>query len=140
MSIAIDLRVVGVSFVVALITGLAFGLAPALEASRVDLAAGLRGAARTLTGAPRGGRAMRVLIVSELALLLVLLTGFGLLMRSFDRVYRASGGFNPDHVLITGSDGGRSFPQAMVFWRSAIERARGTAGVISVALTPRAVV
>jgi putative ABC transport system permease protein len=137
MSVAIDLRVVGVSLVVALFTGLAFGLAPALEASRVDLAAGLRGAARALTGAPRGGRARRVLIVSELALLLVLLTGFGLLMRSFERVYTASGGFNPDHVLITGSDGGRSFPQAMVFWRAAIERARGTAGVTSVALTSR---
>ena len=137
MSVAIDLRVVGLSLVVALFTGLAFGLAPALEASRVDLAAGLRGAVRTVTGAPRGGRARRVLIVSELALLLVLLTGFGLLMRSFQRVYTASGGFNPDHVLITGSDGGRSFPQAMVFWRAAIERARGTAGVTSVALTSR---
>lgn len=137
MTVTMDMRVLSVSLVLAAITGLIFGLIPAVQASRVNLNVGLRDATHTLSGDRRQGRARRLLIVSELALSLVLLAGFGLLVRSFERVYAASGGFDPENVVVTSSDGGRSFPEAMVFWRAALERARAIPGVTAVALTSR---
>jgi len=137
MFVATDARVLGFSLLLSLATGLLFGLGPAIQASRVDLNAGLRESTQTLTNDVRRGRARRLLIVTELALSLVLLAGFGLLIRSFERVYTTSGGFDPDNVIVTDSDGGRSFPEAMTFWRAAVERARAIPGVASVALTSR---
>jgi putative ABC transport system permease protein len=137
MAVAADLRVLGVALLMSLVTGLAFGLAPALQASKVDLNAGLRDSTHMVSSGMRRGRARRLLIVSELALSLVLLVGFGLLIQSFHRVYVTSGGFDPENVLVTESDGGRSFPEAMAFWRAALERARGLPGVTSAALTSR---
>ncbi len=137
MAVAVDLRVLSVALAVSLLAGLAFGLIPALQSSTVDLNVGLRDSTQTLTGGPRRVRARRLLIVLELALSLVLLAGFGLLVRSFERVYAASLGFNPESVLVTGSDGGRSFPEAVEFWRSTLARARAIPGVASVAVTSR---
>jgi putative ABC transport system permease protein len=137
MAVEVDLRVLAASLVLSLLTGLAFGLIPALHASKVDLNAGLRDSTQTLTGGRRRGRSRRLLIVAEVALSLVLLAGFGLLIRSFANIYAVSGGFDPEHVVVTGSDGGRSFPEAMAFWRAALDRARRMPGVTSAALTSR---
>jgi len=137
MAVAVDVRVLCGSLTVSLLTGLAFGLIPALHASGVDLETALRGSSQTVSAGRGHGRASRFLIVAELALSLVLLAGFGLLVRSFERVYATSAGFNPEHLLITGSDGGRSFAEAMAYWRTALSRAHAIPGVTSAALSSR---
>ncbi len=119
-----------------LLTGALVGLVPALQASRVDLNEGLRDSPPVLGGGRRN-RSRRLLVVSELALSLVLLVGCGLLFRSFLRIHAVSGGFDPENLLETGADGGRSFPRAVAFWRAALERARAIPGVRSAALTSR---
>ena len=79
-------------------TGVVFGLAPALQSSRSDVAQALNDAARG--GSGRGGRAMRrALVVAEVALALTLLTGGALLLEAFVRLQSASLGFSPENVL-----------------------------------------
>jgi putative ABC transport system permease protein len=79
------------------VTGLVFGLAPAWLASQVDLNDALKQATRG--GSTRGG-ARGLLVVVEVALALVLLTGAGLLVRSFTRLARVELGFAPDRVAV----------------------------------------
>jgi len=134
--VAIDGRVLAFSLLVSLATGLTFGLAPALQASRVDVNDGLRDSSVTLSHGGRG-RGRRALIVAEMTLSLVLLVGFGLLVRSFIQVQATSGGFKPERLLETGSDGGREFAPALAFWRAGLERAQAVPGVESVAVTSR---
>jgi len=104
--IHIDWHVLLFAFLLALLSGLLFGLAPALRVSRVDLNATLKSSGRSASeaGALWGrGRSMRkLLIVSEVALSLVLLVGAGLLLRSFASLQTVSPGFNADHVLTLG--------------------------------------
>jgi putative ABC transport system permease protein len=137
MTVTLDARILGAAMAVSLFTGLAFGLIPAIQSARVDVSGGLRAAAASTTADRRRGRARRVLIVSEVALSLVLLAGFGLLVRSLARIYASGSGFDPCDVIVTASDGGRSFREAMVFWRGSLERARALPGVSSAALTSR---
>jgi putative ABC transport system permease protein len=83
---------------VALATGVLFGLAPALQTSRTDLAAAIREGTRGSKG--RGGtRARSVLVVVETALAVVLLAGAGLLIRSFLELQHVDPGFKPEGVV-----------------------------------------
>jgi putative ABC transport system permease protein len=98
-----DVRVDGVviafTVAVALITGVLFGLAPAVHSTRRSVAASLKEGGRSAVG-PRGGARTRgALVVAELALALMLLVGAGLLMRSFMRLQAVDPGFRPDHTL-----------------------------------------
>jgi putative ABC transport system permease protein len=96
--IAVDLRVLAFTSVLSLATGVAFGLAPALRASSVDLIAALKDSARATTGV--FGRSTRfALVVGEVALALVLLVGAGLTVKSFSRLMAVDLGFNPDRVV-----------------------------------------
>ena len=96
---AVLLFTVGIS----VITGLLFGLAPAIRALRVDLTTTLKSGGRS--GQGDGGfhgsrrRLRSALVVSEVALSLMLLIGAGLLLRSFVRIQRVSPGFNPESVI-----------------------------------------
>jgi len=137
MVVSVDARVLAFTFFASLVTGLVVGLAVAVRASRVDLSDGLRESGQTLGGGLRRSRARRMLIVSELILSLVLLVGFSLLARSFLRVQGNAAGFVPQNLLVTGSEGGREFVQAVSFWRSALERARAIPGVEHAAVTSR---
>ena len=101
--IAIDGRVLAFTFAVSLLTGVLFGLAPALRAARLDLNSSLKAGGRASQGA--GGfnssrhRLRSLLVVSEVAVSLILLTGAGLLIRSFIRLQAVPPGFRADHVL-----------------------------------------
>jgi predicted permease len=97
--ISLDSRVLAFTFVVALVTGILFGLAPAAQASRLDLNRVLGANGRGASAAPGGVRLRSILVVSQLAFAFVLLTGAGLLLRSFYRLQHVDPGFRPDHVL-----------------------------------------
>lgn len=95
--ISINGRALVYTFSIALLTGIVFGLAPALRASRVDVNDVLKDGARgTGTG---HDRLRKLLIVLEIALSLVLLIGAVLLVRSYQRIITAYPGFNPQQVL-----------------------------------------
>jgi predicted permease len=97
--VGIDRRVLGFTFAVSLLTGLVFGLLPALRASRVDLNEVLKEGGRSATGGAGHHRTRKLLIVAEVALSLVLLVGAGLLIRSYQRIAGANPGFNARGVL-----------------------------------------
>ncbi len=97
--IAMDGRVLGFMLGIALLAGILFGLAPALESSRTDLNEELKGEGRGSTGGGSRGRIRSLLIVVEVALSLVLLIGAGLLLRSLMRLQSVQPGFDPQNVL-----------------------------------------
>jgi putative ABC transport system permease protein len=84
---------------VSVFTGLLFGVAPALQVSKMDLNEGLKESSRGGTDSPRRQRMRALLVVSEVALCLVLLVGAGLMIRSFSRLLAVDPGFKADHVL-----------------------------------------
>ena len=83
---------------VSVITGVLFGLAPALGASKPDLNESLKEGGRSIAG-PGRSRMRNLLVVSEIALALVLLIGAGLMIRSFARLQHVSPGFDPKNLL-----------------------------------------
>jgi predicted permease len=101
--IAIDGQVLFFTFAISIVSGILFGLAPALRLSRLDLNENLKDASRGSSGASalwgRGQNLRRLLVIAELALSVVLLIGAGLLIRSFARLQDVPPGFNPQNVL-----------------------------------------
>jgi len=98
-NIRIDGWVLGFAFLVSLLTGIFFGLAPALAASRVDLNESLKEGSRNVTGSLRPVQLRSLLVVSEVALSLVLLVGAGLMIRSFLLLSHVETGVNTRNVL-----------------------------------------
>ncbi|HKB07136.1 MAG TPA: ABC transporter permease, partial [Candidatus Polarisedimenticolia bacterium] len=96
--ITVDARVLLFTLGVSLLTGLLFGVLPALDSSRLDLNEALRDGTRGTPGRARG-RARDFLVVGEIGVALVLLIGAGLLVRSFGQVRAVDPGFVPDRVL-----------------------------------------
>jgi putative ABC transport system permease protein len=95
--LGLDYRVFTFTLIVSVLTGLIFGLAPALAAAKPDLNLALKEGAR---GATAGrSRLRQTLIVAEVALALVILIGAGLLLSSFARLLAVKPGFNPQHLL-----------------------------------------
>ncbi len=98
-SIQVNAPVFGFTLLVAFATGLLFGLAPALQASRTELQQSLREGARGAVGGRRHQRLRDALVVAEVGLACVLLIGAGLMLRSFVNLVRMDRGFQPQHVL-----------------------------------------
>jgi predicted permease len=107
-SVTLDWRVLGFTLGLALLTGIIFGLFPALHALRTDVNSNLKeSGARSGIGA-RQSRTRSLLVVSEMALAIVLLIGAGLLIRTFTALHSVNPGFDPHYVLtmntaLTGS-------------------------------------
>jgi len=97
--IPMDWRVLGFTLAVSIITGVAFGLAPALASSRANLNLVLRSGGRGGTGARTRTRVRDVLLVCEVAISAALLIGAGLLIHSLVRLQEVNPGFRADHVL-----------------------------------------
>ena len=96
--VGVDWRVLAFTLALTALTGVAFGLAPAMRVVATDLHAQLKEGARGSTSGA-GGAVRSALVVSQLALALALLVGAGLLIKSFVRLQGVDPGFNPDRVL-----------------------------------------
>jgi hypothetical protein len=95
----VDTGVLAFTFGISVLASLLFGLAPALQLAGTDLNEALKqGASRAVAGG-RAGRLRGALVVGEIALAVVLLSGAGLLMRSFAALHNAALGFRPEKVL-----------------------------------------
>lgn len=134
--LGIDLRVLGFTFVVTLLTGIACGLVPALRISQVDPNEVLKEGGRGSAGGLGHERLRKVLIAAEVALSLVLLVGAGLLIRSYQHVLEANPGFDPKGVLTfrVSLPGFRyKTPDAVAqFYRTLTERVQALPGVQAV--------
>jgi putative ABC transport system permease protein len=130
----VDLRVLGFTFAAALLTGLLFGLAPAVQASRLNLTDALKEGDRGSSGNRQ--RLRSLLVIGEVALTLTLLVGAGLLIQSFRRVLQVDPGFERQNLLtmqvsINNPDG----QQVANFFQQLQENVRRLPGVKSVALS-----
>jgi putative ABC transport system permease protein len=118
---------------VSVVTGVVFGLVPALQASKVDLNGTLKEGGRSGSADHSAARLCQVLVVSEIAVALVLLIGAGLLLRSFTGLRSIDPGFDPGGVVTTAIRlSGERYsedPQAIAFFGSLLERVRAMPGV-----------
>jgi predicted permease len=97
--VRIDWVVLAFAFLISLLTGLLFGLAPAMQSARSDLSWRIREGARGSGYSSKTGRLRDALIVSELAFAVVLMVGAGLLLRTLRELLEQNPGFNPTHVV-----------------------------------------
>ncbi len=96
--VAIDAKVLAFTTVVSLLTGLLFGLAPALKISQTQPGAALK-EGRSASGGISGRRLRGLLVITEFGLAVLLLAGAGLLLRSFSKLQAVDPGFDPARVL-----------------------------------------
>jgi len=140
----LDVRVDGVvlafTFLIAVLTPLLFGVAPALQAAQPRLHDRLKEGGRTTGG--RAGRLRSALVVGEVALSLLLLVSAGLLIRSFSALLHVDTGFRSDNVLranlLLSDSRYPERPQIAQTYSQIVERLRGLGGVVSVAATSTA--
>ena len=135
----IDLRCLAFTLGVSIITGLIFGLAPALQMSRPNLAESLKESARGSGGSVKGNRLRGALVITEVAMTLVLLVAAGLLVRTLLRLNRVDKGFNSQNVL-TMNIGLPSlkYPKpenVIAFYQQATERISALPGVKAAGIT-----
>jgi len=136
--IAVDGKVLIFTLIMTLMTGLVFGVVPALQASKCDLNETLKQAGRSSDSNLGHRRVRSALVVSEVAVAVMLLVGAGLLLRSFVRLRNVNPGFNVGHILslqisVPGSKS--SVEQLTEFRRQVVERVAALPGVASAALT-----
>jgi predicted permease len=136
-----DLRVLGFTLAASVLTGLLFGLAPALQSSRFDLNEALKEGGRGGTDGRGRARVRGLLVVSEVALSLVLLIGAGLLVKSFFNLRNTNPGFDPSDTLTASLSLSPvrydTDEEVADFYRLLVERVRQLPGVESAgAVTP----
>jgi putative ABC transport system permease protein len=139
--VQVDARVVAFTCAVSIVCGIVFGLAPALRRNRRDLSPSLRDGGRGGTGSASRRRVQAALVVCELSLSLILLTGAGLLVRSFVSLQQVALGFQaaPDSILtmqISPPETRYEERQSIVlFYERLLDRVRQVAGIEHAALS-----
>jgi macrolide transport system ATP-binding/permease protein len=138
LDISPDIRVFGYTLLVSVVTGLTFGLAPALQTTKPNLTSALKGEGGAFGQrlAPRA-RLRDLLIVAQVTVCLVLLVNAGLLVRGLEQAQTLDPGFRTEQALVTSLDlrqQGYDQSRATVFHRQLIERMEAMPGVKSVSL------
>jgi putative ABC transport system permease protein len=131
---AIDARVLVFALVASALTGILFGAGPAISLWRANLHDGLKDGMRNSPGLA-GLRVRRVLVAVELALAIVLLTGAGLMAKSFARMNSHAAGFVPEHVLVMkvrfAGEQYRTRPAEQAYFTEMLRRLEAAPGVQS---------
>src|SRR5215469_3170912 len=135
LSIALDRNVLIFALAVSLFTGIAFGLAPAMQSSAINLIASLKEGSHGTGLGRRSSRIRSLLVASEFALALVLLAGAGLMMRTFIALASIDPGFNPHHLLtmivsVAGAKDAAATDRT-AFYQHSIEQIQAIPGVVS---------
>lgn len=134
--INLDWRVLAFTLLASVLTGILFGLAPALQTSKTDVQESLKESGRSSSGSRRHNRLRNLLIVGEVALSVVLLVGAGLLFRSFLRLQSVDTGFTSQQLLtVQLSPAGSNYRRDadyISFYSQAIERVSAIPGVEAV--------
>ena len=134
--IRIDPWVLAFTVAASLLTGILFGLLPALRTAQPDLREALNEGGRGSTGGAASRGLRSVLVVAEIAIAMLLLVGAGLLLRSFERMESSAAGFAPDHLLVADLPlSQNAYPrseQRFAFYDHLLENARALPGVRSV--------
>ena len=137
--VGVDARVFGFTLVVSLLTGIIFGLVPAIQASKPDLNEALKEGSRVSMGSGSGKRTRSVLVAVEVALSLVLLIGAGLMIKSFIRLQQTNLGFNTDNLLALDLALSEArYPeehQQVSFFQKTLEQVEALPGIQSAAVT-----
>jgi putative ABC transport system permease protein len=137
--VSIDGWVLIFTLVISLLSGMAFGLLPALQASKINLNESLKEGSQSLAGSRGRLRIRNGLVVCEIALALVLLVGAGLMIKSFARLMSVDSGLNPTGVLtaqISLPSARYSTPeQERAFFRQLLERIEALPGVQHAGIT-----
>ena len=134
---AVDARTLAATLGLTLVTGLLFGLVPALQASRPQLTAALKEGCRSAGGGAAHHRVRSLLVVAEIALALVLLVGAALCLRGLRNSRQIDPGLDPRGVLLAGlrvGMNGYTRDTAPAFYQALRQRVTAMAGVESVAL------
>jgi len=137
LSLAPDARVLIFSTVVALLTGIIFGLAPAVQGTRVEPVRALKASGRGFSGSGGGWSFKQALVACQVAFSLVLLVGAGLFLRTLRNFTQLDPGFDRDHILTVWIDthmGGYKQEQLAPLYLRLIERMEATPGVSSASL------
>jgi putative ABC transport system permease protein len=135
-AVTIDLRTLGFTLLITLVTGLLFGLLPALRLSRADLNVSLKEGGRG--GGLQGGGLRGALMAGEVALAVVLLVGAGLLVRSLAKLLDVDPGYRAENLLtarLSVPPRYRDNPQQAQFYERILRRLAALPGVISVGVT-----
>jgi putative ABC transport system permease protein len=137
-NIHLDWHVLGFTFGISLLTGVLFGIVPALQTSRIDIGEALKDGGRS-SGDRDIQRIRNIFIVAEVAMTLILLVGAGLLIRSFWHLQQVNPGFKADHLLTLQLDlpqtKYREGRQAVTFYQQLQERLTAIPGVESASAT-----
>lgn len=131
-----DLRIFAFTFGVSVLTGILFGLAPALQATRVDLHSALKQEGAAVAGGGHAGL-RKALVVTQVALSLLLLIGASLFIRSLRNLRNLDPGFRTENVVAFSVDpilSGYTQEQAKLFYQQLTDRLQGIPGVESAAL------
>src|SRR5262249_41067835 len=132
----LDARVLVFTFCLSLLSGVVFGLAPALGASRTSLVAALKDGAGEGTGLRRFN-SRKLLVVAQVALSFLVLIGAGLCVRSLQRLQAIDAGFDPANTLALSLDlslSGYDEARGQLFYQQLVERVTGLPGVESASL------
>ena len=133
-----DIRVLLFTASVSILTGLLFGLAPALRATRVDVSSTLRENARGVTGGSGRVTAGRVLVAAQVAVSLLLLIGAGLFLRTLQNLKNVEIGYPREKMLLVRVDAlgaGYKAPQRSTAFQTLLDRLRAIPGVRGVTLS-----